>query len=101
VSAGEVDGLRIEVSVLSEAQRLSFSSPEDLLLKLQPGVDGVILRIGNRMATYLPQVWEQLPDKERFLDSLAEKAGCEPSDWRKPGTNVYLYEVESFKEPGA
>jgi AmmeMemoRadiSam system protein B/AmmeMemoRadiSam system protein A len=101
VSAGEVDGLRIEVSVLSEAQRLSFSSPEDLLLKLQPGVDGVILRIGNRMATYLPQVWEQLPDKERFLDSLAEKAGCEPSDWRKPGTSVYLYEVESFKEPGA
>jgi AMMECR1 domain-containing protein len=53
------------------------------------------------MATYLPQVWEQLPDKERFLDSLAEKAGCEPSDWRKPGTSVYLYEVESFKEPGA
>jgi AMMECR1 domain-containing protein len=42
-----------------------------------------------------------LPDKERFLDILAEKAGCEPSDWRKPGTNVYLYEVESFKEPGA
>jgi AmmeMemoRadiSam system protein B/AmmeMemoRadiSam system protein A len=100
VSPREVDGLRIEVSVLSEAQRLSFSSPDDLLLKLQPGVDGVILRIGGRMATYLPQVWEQLPDKVRFMDSLAEKAGCEASDWRKPGTTVYLYEVESFKEPG-
>jgi len=101
VSAAEVDGLRIEVSVLSESQRLWFSSPEDLLQKLQPGVDGVILRIGNRVATYLPQVWEQLPEKEAFLNSLAEKAGCEASEWRKSGTSVYLYEVESFKEPGA
>jgi len=101
VSSREVDALRIEVSVLSEAQRLSFSSPDDLLLKLQPGVDGVILRIGSRMATYLPQVWEQLPDKARFMDSLAEKAGCEASAWRLPGASVYLYEVESFKEPGA
>jgi AmmeMemoRadiSam system protein B/AmmeMemoRadiSam system protein A len=99
VSAGEVDGLRIEISVLSEPQRLWFSSPDDLLQKLQPGVDGVVLRIGDRGATYLPQVWEQLPDKKAFLDSLAEKAGCDPSDWRKPGAAVFLYEVESFKEP--
>jgi AmmeMemoRadiSam system protein A len=100
VSAGEVDTLRIEVSVLSEPQQLSFSSPDDLLRKLQPGVDGVILRIGNRVATYLPQVWEQMPDKEAFLNSLAEKAGCAASDWRTPGTTVFLYQVESFKEPG-
>jgi len=101
VSAAEVDGIRIEISVLSEPQRLSFSSPDDLLQKLQPGVDGVILRIGDRVATYLPQVWEQLPDKAAFLDSLAEKAGCNPSDWRKPGADILLYEVEAFKEPGA
>jgi len=101
VLAREADGLKIEISVLSEPQRLSFSSPDDLLQKLQPGVDGVILRIGDRVATYLPQVWEQLPDKAAFLDSLAEKAGCNPSDWRKPGVDVFLYEVEAFKEPGA
>lgn len=101
VTSAEVPGLRIEISVLTESKKLSFSSPDDLLMKLQPGVDGVILRIGNRVATYLPQVWEQLPDKEAFLNSLAEKAGCEASDWRKPGASVYLYEVESFKEPGA
>ncbi|HTU03433.1 MAG TPA: AmmeMemoRadiSam system protein B, partial [Candidatus Sulfotelmatobacter sp.] len=98
VSAREADGLKIEISVLSEPQRLFFSSPDDLLQKLQPGVDGVILRIGDRVATYLPQVWEQLPDKTAFLDSLAEKAGCGRSDWRKPGADVFLYEVEAFKE---
>ncbi|MGD1030899.1 MAG: AmmeMemoRadiSam system protein B [Opitutaceae bacterium] len=99
VSAREVAGLRIEISVLSEPRRLWFSSPDDLLQKLQPGVDGVILKMGEHEATYLPQVWEQLPDKTAFLDSLSEKAGCGPSDWRNPGTAVFLYEVESFKEP--
>jgi len=99
VSAREEAGLKIEISVLSEPQRLSFSSPDDLLLKLQAGADGVILKIGGHVATYLPQVWEQLPDKTAFLDSLSEKAGCAPSDWRKPGTTVLLYEVESFSEP--
>lgn len=100
VVAREVDSIRIEVSVLSGMQRLWFSSPEDLLQKLQPGVDGVFLQMGDRGATYLPQVWEQLPDKAAFLDSLARKAGCDPSQWRKPGTAVFVYEVESFKEPG-
>lgn len=99
VTAREADGLNIEISVLSEPRPLSFSSPEDLLQKLQPGVDGVILRIGEHVATYLPQVWEQMPDKKAFLSSLAVKAGCGPSDWRIPGTTVYLYEAEAFKEP--
>jgi AmmeMemoRadiSam system protein B/AmmeMemoRadiSam system protein A len=101
VSEREVDGLKIEISVISETEQLWFSSPDDLMRKLRPGADGVILRIGERAATYLPQVWEQLPDKEAFLDSLAQKAGCERSDWRKPGTSVFLYQVESFKEPGS
>ena len=100
VAEREVDGLKIEISVLSEPKPLWFSSPEDLLRKLEPGVDGVILRMGDRAATYLPQVWEQLPDKVAFLNSLAEKAGCEPDAWRRPGTSVLLYEVEAFKEPG-
>jgi hypothetical protein len=99
VSAGEEPTVKIEISVLTEPKQLFFSSPDDLLQKLQPGVDGVILRIGERMATYLPQVWEQMPDKTAFLDSLSEKAGCGASDWRKPETAVFLYEVESFKEP--
>lgn len=98
VRPGEVDQLEIEISVLTEPLPLFFSSPEDLLPKLQPGVDGVVLQIGSREATYLPQVWEQIPGKVDFLNNLAEKAGCEPSAWRQPGTSVFIYHVESFKE---
>jgi AMMECR1 domain-containing protein len=52
----------------------------------------------GRGATYLPQVWEQIPDKVMFLDTLAQKAGGAAGDWRKPGTQVLIYHVESFKE---
>jgi AmmeMemoRadiSam system protein A len=98
VTPREVDQLEIEISVLTEPLPLFFSSPEDLLRKLHPGVDGVVLRIGGRSATYLPQVWEQIPAKVDFLNNLAEKAGCPPSAWRQPGASVLIYHVESFKE---
>lgn len=98
VRPGEVDQLEIEISVLTVPQPLAFNSPDDLLRKLQPHRDGVVLQIGNRSATYLPQVWEQLPDKEEFLNHLAEKAGCEPSAWCRANASVLIYQVESFKE---
>ena len=98
VQPGELDQLEIEISVLTVPEPLPFSSPEDLLNKLQPHRDGVVLRIGNHGATYLPQVWAQLPDKVAFLNSLAQKAGCAAADWRKPGTQVHIYHVESFHE---
>ena len=98
VQPAELDQLEIEISVLTVPEPLSFSSPEDLLNKLQPHRDGVVLRLGPAGATYLPQVWEQLPDKVNFLNSLAQKAGCAATDWRKPGTKVFIYHVESFHE---
>ena len=98
VAAEEVARLEIEISVLTEPLPLFFSSPADLLRKLQPGKDGVVLQIGGRGATYLPQVWEQIPDKVEFLNSLAEKAGCDASAWRGSGVTVSIYHVESFKE---
>jgi hypothetical protein len=98
VSPREVDRLEIEISVLTTPRPLLFASPEDLLEKLQPHQDGVVLRIGGRSATYLPQVWDQLPDKVDFLNNLAEKAGCEPDAWRQPGALVLIYHVEAFKE---
>jgi MEMO1 family protein len=98
VTPREVDRLEIEVSVLTEPQPLVFASPEDLLRKLQPHVDGVVLQIGGRGATYLPQVWDQLPAKVEFLNNLAEKAGCESSAWRTADTKVLIYHVEAFKE---
>ena len=101
VTAEEVAQLEIEISVLTEPMPLFFNSPKDLLQKLQPGKDGVVLQIGGRSATYLPQVWEQIPDKVEFLNSLAEKAGCAASDWRGSGVTVSIYHVESFKESDA
>jgi AMMECR1 domain-containing protein len=85
--------------VLTEPRPLAFSSPEDLLNKLQPQADGVVLRIGTHSATYLPQVWEQLPDKAGFLEHLSQKAGGAPSDWRGKDVSVSIYHVEAFAEP--
>ena len=98
VQPDELDKIEIEISVLTVPQPLNFSSPEDLLNKLQPHKDGVVLQIGNRGATYLPQVWEQIPDKVTFLNSLAQKAGCAPDDWRRPDAKVSIYHVEPFSE---
>ncbi|MGP8200305.1 MAG: AmmeMemoRadiSam system protein B [Limisphaerales bacterium] len=98
VRPDEVKQIKIEISVLTEPEPLSFNSPDDLLNKLEPGEDGVVLRIGPRGATYLPQVWEQLPDKVQFLDRLAEKAGCAPDDWRGRDVSVSIYHVEAFAE---
>jgi AmmeMemoRadiSam system protein B/AmmeMemoRadiSam system protein A len=98
VQPDELDKIEIEISVLSVPEPLKFSSPEELLAKLQPHRDGVVLQIDGRGATYLPQVWEQIPDKVQFLDTLAQKAGAEAGDWRKPGTQIHIYHVESFRE---
>jgi AmmeMemoRadiSam system protein A len=99
VTPEELEEIAIEVSVLSPAEPLAFDSPEDLLAKLKPHTDGVILQIANRCAVYLPQVWEKLPDKELFLDSLAVKAGCAPAAWRDPANaSISVFRVESFSE---
>jgi AmmeMemoRadiSam system protein A len=98
VRPDELDQVEIEISVLTVPEPLAFSSPEDLLAKLQPHRDGVVLQMDGRSATYLPQVWEEIPDKTRFLDTLAQKAGATAGDWRAPGTQVFIYRVECFKE---
>jgi AmmeMemoRadiSam system protein A len=99
VESKEVGKIKIEISVLTAPQPLLFSSPEDLLNKLQPFEDGVVLQVRGRTATFLPQVWTQLPDKVEFLNHLSEKAGCAPAAWRGQETSVSIYHVESFEEP--
>jgi AmmeMemoRadiSam system protein A len=98
VEPEELDELEIEVSVLTVPRRLEFESPEDLLRKLRPEVDGVVLRLGRRQATYLPQVWEQLPDAETFLTRLSEKAGLWPDAWKNPDAMVLVYQVRAFQQ---
>ncbi len=98
VKPAELGDLEIEVSVLTEPRSLSFTSPDDLLSKLRPNVDGVILKMGFHSATFLPQVWEKIPDKAAFLDQLALKAGAARGAWRESGTKVEVYQVEAFEE---
>jgi MEMO1 family protein len=98
VTADELDKIHIEVSVLTLPRRLPFSTPDELLEKLRPGVDGVVLNIGRYQSTFLPQVWEQMSGKEEFLSQLALKAGLEQSDWRRPDAAVMIYQVEAFQE---
>jgi AmmeMemoRadiSam system protein A len=99
VKDDEVKKIHIEISVLTEPEPVAFSSPDDLLTRLQPNTDGVLLRINGRGATFLPQVWEQLPDRTTFLERLSQKAGCEPGAWRGQDVTVSVYHVEAFAEP--
>jgi len=77
---------------------LPYTDTDDLLSKLRPGIDGVILRDGYRRATFLPQVWEQIPAKEEFLDHLCRKMGASQDLWRKKHLKVQVYQVEEFHE---
>ncbi|HEC33427.1 MAG TPA: AmmeMemoRadiSam system protein A [Chloroflexi bacterium] len=94
----ELDRLHIEVSVLTRPQPLPYTSPDDLLVKLRPRVDGVIIERGWYRATFLPQVWEKLPDPREFLAHLCLKAGLPSDDYRRPGLQVLIYQVEKFEE---
>lgn len=87
----------IEVSVLTTPLNLEFSSPEDLLKKIKPNIDGVILNKGSYSATYLPTVWEELPAEEDFLSSLCMKAGLPAMAWRKPGVRIQTYQADVIK----
>lgn len=98
LSNDELSDIDIEISVLSLPEKLSFKDDDDLKRQLLPSVHGVILSKGRRRATFLPQVWEQLPDKDLFLQQLCLKAGLERDCWRKPGVEVRVYQVEFFSE---
>ena len=94
----ELAEIAIEVSILSDPQPLSYSGGDDLVAKLRPHVDGVILGRGAARATFLPQVWEQLPQPESFLNHLCLKAMLPMDAWRRGGLMVQTYTVQYFHE---
>ncbi len=94
----ELPGVEIEISYLTPPVPLEYDTPAELLARLRPGVDGVILRDGFHRATFLPQVWEKLPDPEAFLSHLCEKMGARRDLWRQKRLQVFTYQVESFEE---
>jgi AmmeMemoRadiSam system protein A len=98
LSLPELAQVHIEVSVLSEPAALAYTDADDLLSKLRPGIDGVIVKKGAAGATFLPQVWQQLPRPEAFLDHLCMKAGLAPDQWRRGDLALQVYRVQYFEE---
>ena len=94
----EWNGVKIEISILSKPQPCPYSEATDLLDKLRPGRDGVIIKKGHAQATFLPQVWEQLPDQKEFLTHLCSKAGLAGNAWQTDRLEVSTYQVQAFEE---
>lgn len=95
VTAAEWPGLRVEVSLLGTPQTLPVKDRTELLRLLRPGIDGLIVQDGSRRATFLPQVWEQLPSPGQFLARLLQKAGL-PADHWSPTLRCQRYEVRKW-----
>lgn len=98
LGTSELDRVEIEISILSEPQPLKYRDVEDLVKKLRPHIDGVIIRKGHASATFLPQVWEQLPQPQDFLANLCMKAGLGADSWQNPELEVSTYQVQYFEE---
>ncbi len=98
LSATELNQARIDISILTEPCELEYNGGEDLLVKLRRNIDGVTIKKGGARATFLPQVWEQLPRTEDFLAHLCRKAGLPPDEWRRGELGVSIYQVQYFNE---
>ena len=94
----ELGDVKIEITVVTEPRALSFGSPEELLALLRPHEHGVLLTLGPAIATFLPQVWDQIPEKIEFLERLSQKLGGPVSAWRSKAASVSVYQAEWFEE---
>jgi AmmeMemoRadiSam system protein A len=101
VTEAELPTIQISISIVYDIKSVQFKSPEDLLDKLEPFVDGVILDVDGQIATYMPSVWETFPDPETFLSQLCvEKGGWTEDRWKtEPYPLVQTYRVLEFAEP--
>jgi len=97
LTADEYPHIIIEISVLTEPKPLQFASMEDLRSRIVPGRDGVIYSFQGYRATFLPQVWEQLPDFDQFFSHLSQKAGC-GIDPQFDGSEIAVYQVDRYHE---
>lgn len=99
VGPSELAEIHIEISYLTEPQNLDYASPTELIKLLRPGIDGVIIGDERRRATFLPQVWKQLPDPVEFLNHLCLKMGANSNLWHQQLLQVQTYQVEELQEP--
>lgn len=94
----ELSTVTLDISVLTRPEELEYSDSADLERKLRPQIDGVTLRDGARGATFLPQVWEQIPTVALFLSHLCMKAGLPKEAWRERKLEIQTYQVQYFQE---
>ena len=97
LAAFEFEKVEVEVSLLTADEPIDVVDEDDLLARLRPGLDGLILQFGQRRATFLPQVWDALPDPREFLAALKRKAGL-PEEFWSPQMNVSRYGVTKWLE---
>ncbi|MGG7055307.1 AmmeMemoRadiSam system protein A [Nitrosomonas sp. ANs5] len=97
VTPGELVDITIEVSVLSSPEPLSFENQPEALAQLRPGRDGIVFEYRSFRSTFLPQVWEDLPQPEQFLAMLKQKAGL-PADFWAEGIRLSRYGVTKWHE---
>ena len=93
----ELEAVRLEVSVLSPLEPVPFSGEADLLRRLTPGVDGLVIIAEGRRATFLPKVWEMLPDPRQFLRALKSKCGLPEKYWSER-LEFQRYRTTSYTE---
>ncbi len=97
LAASEYNEICIEVSLLSPLTAMTVAGEEDAVTQFQPGVDGVVLQCGDKRGTFLPQVWESLPEPRRFLKELKRKAGLATDFWSDE-IRLFRYHVDKWSE---
>ncbi len=95
ISQEEFLQLHYHISILTPPTALTVTSEADLLKQLRPNIDGIIIKEGMQRGTFLPSVWEQLPDKKNFLTQLKLKAGFSPNYW-SDNITIERYEVKNI-----
>ena len=98
VQEDEIPQISIEISSLTTPAKIAFEDPDELFSQIRPGIDGVVIKKGIRRATFLPQVWEKVPEVEIFLEMLCRKMGASAECWRTKSVEIFTYQVEKFCE---
>ena len=98
VQEHELPIISIEISRLTIPVMIDSREPGKVISQIRPGLDGVVLRKGIRRATFLPQVWDKVPELEIFLGMLCRKMGADQDCWRRDDIEIYTYQVEKFCE---
>lgn len=98
LSQEDFKDINLEISILSQPQKIEYKNTKELLDKITPQEDGIIFKKGFKSSTFLPQVWEHLSGKEEFLEHLCLKAGCAPLAWKEGGAEFLKYNAEHFSE---